>query len=153
MKETQITDNENNGQLMLPLDPPLEETPATEAVDVDALRAENERLRTAVRLRDARDQIAESLKATGARSPELLFEVAKDSLQFGDDGSVQNAEAIVAELKRKFPEQFGHPTPPSINGGAGSARVNPLTKDALAQMKPDEISRLDWSQVRQVLSN
>jgi hypothetical protein len=117
------------------------------------LKAENEQLRSAVRLRDARDQVSASLSAADARSPGLLFEAAKDSLQFGDDGSVQNAEAIVAELKRKFPEQFGSPTPPSIDGGAGSARVIPLTKDALAQMNPDEISRLDWSQVRQVLAN
>jgi len=141
-------------QLLLPFEPPLKEAPTKPgAVDVDVLRAENEQLRTAVRLRDARDQIAGVLRAAGARSPRLLFESAKDSLQFGDDGSVQNAEAIVADLRRKFPEQFGDPRPSSIDGGAGAARVTLLTKEALAKMNPDEISHLDWDQVRQVLAS
>jgi hypothetical protein len=63
---------------------------------------------------------------------------------------------MVAELKRRFPEQFGvgQQTAPPIDGGAGSgipARV--LTKEALASMKPAEIARLDWDEVCQVLSN
>ena len=146
--------NETDGQLVLPFDPPLPEAPTNpEAVDVDALRAENEELRAAVRLGNAKDQIAGVLRAAGARSPGLLFEAARETLQFADDGSVQNAEAIVADLQRKFPEQFGPDRPPSIDGGAGgTTRGTILTKEALAKMKPDEISHLDWDQVRQVLS-
>ena len=158
--------NENNKkntdtgeQLLLPFDPPLEE--ATEAnvpksAEIDALRVENDELRTVIRLRDARDRITALLKTAGARSPDLMFDAAKESLQFGDDGELQNSEAIVVELKRKFPEQFGGdraPVPP-IDGGAGTgSATNVLTKEALAEMKPADIARLDWDEVRQVLSN
>ena len=43
---------------------------------------------------------------------------------------------------------------PSINSGAGrtGARM-PLTKDQLARMKPRDIKRLDWNEVKQVLSS
>jgi len=149
-ENTTIT--ETDEQILLPFDPPLEEKPADEIV---ALRAENEALRSAARMREARDLITASLSAAGARSPELLFEAAKDSIQFGDDGSPQNAEALVADLKRRFPEQFGGFAPqPSIDGGAGAVGSKPaLSKDALARMTPAEISRLDWAAVRQVLAN
>ena len=150
---TQLT--ETDGELVLPSDPPLDEaSPKLDAIDVDALQAENDELRNAIRLRDARDQIKMSLKAAGARSPELLFAAAKESLQFSDDGSLVNAEAITADLKRKFPEQFGLLVPPPIDGGAGSsAGANILTKEALSRMKPDEVGRLNWDQVRSVLRN
>jgi hypothetical protein len=143
---------ETDEQILLPFDPPLEEEPAGE---IEALRVENESLRVAVRLRDARDIMTASLSAAGARSSELLFEAAKDSLQFGEDGSPQNAEALVADLKRRFPEQFGaFPPQPPIDGGAGSNGGAPaLTKESLARMTPAEIARLDWGAVREVLAN
>ena len=143
---------ETNEQILLPFDPPLEERPADEIV---ALRAENEALRSAARVREARDRMTASLAAAGARSPELLFEAAKDLIQFGEDGSPQNAEALVADLKRRFPEQFGAFSPqPSIDGGAGAGGTAPaLTKEALARMTPAEIARLDWAAVRQALAS
>jgi len=142
---------ETNEQILLPFDPPLEERPADE---IETLRAENESLRAAARVREARDRMTASLAAAGARSPELLFEAAKDLIQFGEDGSPQNAEALVADLKRQFPEQFGGFSPqPSIDGGAGAGGTAPaLTKEALARMTPAEIARLDWAAVRQVLA-
>jgi hypothetical protein len=154
--------NQNNTQLketdeqpVLPSDPPLPEAPTPpEAVDVDALRAENEELKRAVRLSEARDRITTSLKTAGARSPELMFEAAKPILQFSEDGSVENAEAVVGEMKRRFPEQFGVGPQPPIDGGAGaSQRPHGLTREALAKMKPAEIARLDWDAVREVLAN
>ena len=143
---------ETDEQILLPFDPPLEEKPADE---IAALRAENETLRSAARLRDAHDRMTASLAAAGARSPELLFEAAKDSIQFGEDGSPQNAEALIADLKRRYPEQFGGlARQPSIDGGAGSAGSMPaLSKAALSRMTPAEIARLDWSAVREVLAD
>lgn len=143
---------ETNEQLPLPFDPPLKEKPADE---IATLRAENESLRAATRLRDARETLMASLATAGARSPELLFEAAKDSLQFGEDGSVQNAAALVADLKRRYPEQFGVSSPqPPIDGGAGASGTGQaLTKEALARMSPAEIARLDWAAVREVLAN
>lgn len=126
-----------------------------EADALAALRAENNELNAVIRMREARDKITASLKTARARSPELMFDAAKESLQFGDDGALENADAIVADLKRKFPEQFGSErvSAPPIDGGAGTGRQHDiLTKEALAKMKPAEIARLDWDEVRQVLS-
>jgi hypothetical protein len=140
-------------QPMLPFDPPLEPVPPEP--DVERLIAENESLKQAARMRDARDQISALLRSAGARSPELMFEAAKNDMQFADDGTVANAEALVGQLKAKFPEQFGAFTPqPTIDGGAGSRQASAtLTKETLSRMKPIEISRLNWDDVRQALTS
>ena len=155
MNEIEMKSDE---QLLLPFEPPLEEKPPQvggDAGDIETLRAENEALRESLRIREVRDQVMASLSSAGARSPELMFAAAKESLQFGEDGAVQNAEAVVGELKRKFPEQFGGiSSHPSIDGGAGAtAQTNVLTKESLAQMKPAEIARLDWESVKQTLAS
>ena len=142
--------------MVLPFDPPLDERPiaANEPSEVDVLRAQNIELQTRLRQREVRDDVTLALRSAGARSPELLFEAARDALHFSDDGSVENAEAVVAEMKRRFPEQFGTSTPPTIDGGAGrGGQPNALTKDALSKMKPNEIARLDWATVKQALSS
>jgi hypothetical protein len=144
-------------QPMLPFDPPIEfDRPANDvpqAPDVDALIAENESLRQEVRERDARDEISELLRSAGARSPELMFEAAKSDLQFADDGRLANAEALIGRLRAKFPEQFGSFVPqPAIDGGAGTIPAAILTKEALSKMKPADIARLNWDDVREVLS-
>jgi hypothetical protein len=120
----------------------------------DALQAENEELKKSLRLRDARDEITAALKKAGARSPELLFNSAKESLQFDAEGRVANPTALVERLQGKFPEQFGFETPAgSIDGGAGkNADTNYLTKEKLAKMTAAEISKLDWQDVRKVLA-
>ena len=156
MNDIPINSNETGEQIVLPFDPPLGERPvADEPLEVDILRAQNAELQTRLKQREARDDVTLSLKSAGARSPELLFEAAaRDALQFSDDGSVENAEAVVAEMKRRFPEQFGAANLPSIDGGAGrGGQPAALTKDALAKMKPDEIARLDWATVKQALSS
>ena len=120
----------------------------------DALQAENEELKKSLRLRDARDEITAALKKAGARSPELLFNSAKESLQFDADGKVANSTAVIERLQAKFPEQFGLDAPTgSIDGGAGkNAETNYLTKEKLAKMTASEIAKLDWQDVRKVLS-
>lgn len=131
-----------------------------EAVDVfesnaeaERLRAENEELRNAMRTRDAREALTKELNAAGARSPELLFTSVQSEIQFDGEGKPANIAAIAANLKQKFPEQFGSELPASIDGGAGIGNQNNfLTRDALAKMKPAEIARLDWNDVRSVLA-
>ena len=119
---------------------------------LETLLTENEQLRVTLRQRDARDTLSRALASAGARSPELLFEAAKTSLQFTDEGELANAADLVDALRLKFPEQFGRPTPASIDGGAGTSRQTPaITRDSLAQMTPTEISRLDWPSVREAL--
>jgi hypothetical protein len=118
--------------------------------EIGELRAENERLKEDIRMRTAVYEIETALGKAGARSPKLLVEAAKESLQFGEDGSVANAGAVVDHLRRQFPEQFGAG---SIDGGAGRNPGPTLTKDALSRMTPAEIQRLDWAEVRSVLSN
>ncbi len=121
---------------------------------LDILKAENEQLKNAVRLQSARDEIVRMLGDADAHSPGLLFAYAADMLQFDDDGKLVNAAAITEQLKKTFPEQFGRREPfAAIDGGAGSSGpARYLTKEALAKMTPAEIAKLDWAQVRQVLS-
>lgn len=122
--------------------------------EAERLRAENEELKNAIRMRDAREALTNELKSAGSRSPELMFASAKAEIQFDAEGKPANIAAIAANLKQKFPEQFGFDKPVSIDGGAG-ARGNSgfLTREALAKMKPAEIARLDWNDVRSVLAN
>lgn len=129
--------------------------PAVPGTDIShaELAAENEQLKTTIRLNAAHRQITGELARAGARSPELLFDAVKDGLQFAADGTLQNAAAVIGKLKASFPEQFGaEQIPTSIDAGAGAATVPQLTKEALAKMKPAEIARLDWAEVRRVLA-
>ena len=154
MTETPNSNDDGSGQILLPFEPPLEtrEIVASDPSEIETLRRENDELKRVLRLRDARDQLTGELRAAGAQTPDLLFSAARDDLQFGDNGQVENAEALIADLKLKFPEQFGRPHPPSIDGGAGTSGSAPaLTKDALAAMKPHEIVRLDWGSVKAAL--
>jgi hypothetical protein len=131
-----------------------EETVPAGTEIITALRAEIGELQGDLRLIGARESLVQKLEAAGARSPRLLFGCVKDKLQFGGEGELANAEALVATLRREMPEQFGAAAPAvSIDGGSGvSTNTRPLTKEALAKMSPEQISRLDWAAVRQVLS-
>lgn len=119
-----------------------------------AAQAETEELRKALQMRDAREEISAALTKAGARSPELLFNSAKESLQFDGEGKAVNTLALVEQLKKSFPEQFGVERPSgSIDGGAGAAsETGYLTKEKLARMTPAEIAKLDWQDVRKVLA-
>lgn len=122
---------------------------------IDELRMENRRLREALALEAAREMVlAESKKAT-AISPQIIFDSVKSELKFDGDGNAANAAELVADLKKRFPEQFGGPhANGSIDGGAGTgAMPMPLTAETLSKMTPTEIARLDWDDVRRVLSN
>lgn len=117
------------------------------------LQAENERLKATIRFDGAHRQITGELAQMGARSPELLFDSVKSELQFADDGTLENAAAIVGKLRATFPEQFGADTPQSIDGGSGQAAAPRLTSDALHRMSAAEIAELDWNEVKRVLAS
>lgn len=122
--------------------------------EAEQLRSENAELKSMLRMRDAREALFTELNAAGARSPELLFASVQDDIQFDADGMPSNIAAIAAALRDRFPEQFVSDRPASIDAGAGHAGQNGyLTRDALAKMKPEEIARLDWDDVRQALAN
>jgi predicted phage gp36 major capsid-like protein len=131
-------------------DKTTERTEDTERLE--ALTAENEALRNDIRMRTAAYVIEGELTRAGARSPKLLIETAKESLQFDEDGKLANAAAIVEHLKRQFPEQFGSYAASSIDGGAGRSSAPMLSKETLERMSPAEIQRLDWAEVSGVLS-
>lgn len=121
--------------------------------EAERLRAENIELKTEIRMRDARERMTELLEAAEANSPELLFGAVREDLQFSDDGELQNAAALVDRLKRQFPEQFGRPRPaPSIDASAGTGRTPLLSAESLARMTPEQIQKLDWVEVRSILS-
>lgn len=131
-----------------------DETATPETAELETLRRENEELRSAARLRNAREAIVNGLTTAGAFSPELLFSAVGGRVQFDDDGRPVNADELVADLRREFPEQFAAERPAAaIDAGAGTQRqAKPLSRDALSRMSPDEIRRLDWAEVREVLS-
>ena len=121
---------------------------------IEPLAQENAQLREMLRIRDARDEITDALRAAGARSPGLLFAGVVGDLQFDADGHVANSAALVEKMKRTYPEQFGRDAAATrIDAGAGGAsQARYLTKEMLAKMKPAEIGKLDWADVRSVLS-
>ncbi len=129
----------------------IEETP--EGVTLNELQTENEQLKAAIRLRDARATVMDELKRAGARSPGLLFEAVTGDLQFDDEDKPANTAALVAKLKGAHPEQFSTDAPQPIDAGAGVIRKPALSKDALKRMKPAEIAELDWAEVRRVLAS
>lgn len=135
--------------------PPIDggETVASQDVTLTELQAENEQLKATIRLNEAHRQITGELAEAGARSPELLFNSVRDALQFADDGTLQNAAALVQKLKAAHPEQFGTQIRvASIDAGAGIAAAPQLTRDGLRTMKATEIAALDWNDVKRVLA-
>ena len=150
---------QNTEQPLLPF--PESGTAATKETPKDAtlkdLQAENDRLKEQLRLRDAHEDLTHRLKKAGAKTPKLLLEAAKHALRFTAEGMLENAGELVDDLIGRFPEQFGHHTSgkPHIFVDAGSGRTArpALTRETLAKMKPAEIAKLDWNDVRRVLSN
>lgn len=140
---------------IMPTETDETKTAADDGAVLEELKTENEELKNVVRLQRAHDEITKVLAEADARSPGLLFAYAVDMLQFDGDGKLVNAAAIAEHLRKNFPEQFGQPQPvAAIDGGAGASRpVQYLTKDALAKMTPAEVAKLDWAEVRQVLSS
>lgn len=131
--------------------PPDAAVPAAPATD--ELKTENENLKRALRLREARDAVVREFRNAGAVSPELLSKAVEGELQLDGEGALLNAAAVVQKLKREFPSQFAPAAPPTaIDGGAGSALPTILTKEALAKMSPAQVAALDWQEVRRVLS-
>ncbi|MFN0279094.1 MAG: hypothetical protein ACKVRN_10890 [Pyrinomonadaceae bacterium] len=121
--------------------------------DLAQLQAENEQLKATIRLDAAHRQITGELAKAGARSPELLWDALEKNLQFADDGTLQNAAALIQRLRTAHPEQFGFDRQVgSIDAGAGITAAPQLTKDALEKMTAAEIAELDWNDVRSVLA-
>lgn len=122
--------------------------------EAERLRAENAELKAAIRLRNGKERISDLLSSANARSPDLLFAAIRDDLQFDDDGELLNAGALVAELKKRHPEQFGPARAAgSIDAGVGSRRAaDHISPESLARMTPSQIQKLDWAEVRRVLS-
>ena len=112
------------------------------------LAEENESLKVELYIRTAVYDIETRLTKAGARTPNLLAGQAKESFQFSDDGKLTNADAVIDQLKRAYPEQFAVP---SIDASAGRTPRPTLTKEALSRMTTTEIQRLDWNEVRSAL--
>ncbi len=148
-------DDTNN--IQTPSTEPLESVPPDinpPDPETERLRAENIELKNAIRTRDARHRLNELLHAAEAHSPELLIESIASDLQFSDAGELENAAALIDRLKRRFPEQFGRrPNAASIDGGAGTGAPRQLiSAETLSRMTPAQIQKLDWAEVRQILS-
>ena len=116
------------------------------------LAQENRSLKAELHMRTAAYDIETRLAKAGARTPDLIVESAKGSFQFDDNGKLTNPDAILDDLKRRYPEQFAGEKIPSIDATAGRTQRPTITKEALARMTPAEIQRLDWNEVRAALS-
>ena len=142
-------DETESGESEITVTGPVSES----STETERLRTENETLKKAIKMRDAREQISQSLLKAGAVSPDLLFDSATASMQFDENGKLINGAAIVEHLKKTLPEQFRNDRPPqgSIDGGAGRGSAAYLTKESLSKMTATEIGKLDWQEVRRVL--
>lgn len=142
-------DETESGESEITVTVPVSES----STETERLRTENETLKKAIKMRDAREQISQSLLKAGAVSPDLLFDSATASMQFDENGKLINGAAIVEHLKKTLPEQFRNDRPPqgSIDGGAGRGSAAYLTKESLSKMTATEIGKLDWQEVRRVL--
>lgn len=141
-------DETENGEIAIAASDTVPES----STETERLRTENETLKTAMKMRDAREQMTQSLIKAGAVSPDLLFDSAKASLQFDEDGKLTNGAALLEHLTKTLPEQFRTDKPQgSIDGGAGRGAKAYLTKESLAKMSAAEIGKLDWQEVRRVL--
>ncbi|NOT46353.1 MAG: hypothetical protein HOP17_01195 [Acidobacteria bacterium] len=136
--------------------PPAETPPEINQPNPESerLRAENDELKRTLQMRDARDAVVETLTSMGAASPDLLFAAVRDELQFDSEGAVVNAAAITQHLRKTYPDQFGvRRAHVSIDGGAGaSSQKQLISAESLARMTPAQIQKLDWVEVRRVLS-
>ena len=122
--------------------------------ELETLRTQNEELRSEIRTMKTRAALTAELTAAGGRSPELLIAAAEKEVQFDESGEPINIAAVIANLTQKYPAQFVPDKPASIDAGTGRSNQNNfLTRDALSKMKPEEVARLDWNDVRQILSN
>lgn len=119
--------------------------------ETERLKKENDELRAANRLRDAKDTVLDALKT--AKNPELLWKVVKGDLEFADDGKIKNLDALVKGLQTDYADQFGEAKPgETIDGGAGQQSIgSSLTEEAIAKMTPTEINA-NWDEVRKVLA-
>src|SRR5687768_9225953 len=130
--------------------PPVSESNA----EVETLRTQNEELRSAIGAIKARAALTAELMIAGARSPELLIAAAEKEIQFDENGEPVNVAAVISNLTQKYPAQFGPEKPVSIDAGAGRiGQNNFLTRDSLSKMKPEEVAKLDWNDVRTILSS
>lgn len=129
-----------------PMMPGMEEGPGPNA---EELVSENERLRNELRIRSGIYELEKTLVRSGSRSPKLLAESAKDEMRFDEQGNLTNAGAVVDQLRRAYPEQFGSA---SIDGGTGRSIRAGITKEELSRMTPAEIRRLDWAEIRAALA-
>ena len=134
--------------------------PSASEKELNDLRAQNDRLRSELRLFSARDTLLTELTAQNARSPELLFDASVNRFEFNDDGALTNGASLINDLHQKFPEQFvteeavAPPPIPPIHAGAGRDRAQQtLTREALAKMTPQEVALLDWNDVKHVLTH
>jgi hypothetical protein len=121
--------------------------------ELDKIKKENEELRSANRLRDAKDAVIDALTKAQARSPLLLWKSVQSDLEFDDKGSLKNLDTLIKGLKTDFEDQFGQPKPEgSVDGGAGQggSSRNTLTIEQIKHMKPSEINE-NWKEVQAVM--
>lgn len=123
--------------------------------ELERLQKENDDLRSANRLRDAKDAVITALSKAGAKAPELLFRSIAGELEFDDKGGLKNVDALVTGLKTDYADQFGTSKPTDgVDAGKGQdTSGTKLTQKALAAMTPEGINKLDWEEVSKVLAD
>lgn len=120
--------------------------------ELERIKKENEELRAANRLRDAKDEVVAALTAAGNRSPELAFRAIQGDLRFDDSGKLLNTKDLIDSFKTSYPDQFGTEKPKDgVDAGAGQGQKGTaLTEEAIKKMTPAEINA-NWQEVSKVL--
>lgn len=123
--------------------------------EMERIKKENEDLRAANRLRDAKDEVLAELTKAGNNSPELAFRAIQGDLQFDEKtGKLTNAKDLIDGFKTSYPEQFGTAKPAGgVDAGAGGGEKGAgVTQAQLEKMTPQEVSALPWDDVKAAMT-
>lgn len=133
-----------------------EERKKAEMTEADKLKADREafdkeRATFAQSQRDftARSQVIEEARKAGFKvSPERVYALVKDGIEFDDDGKPTNVGDVVAQLAKDEPglvgASNGSPTNPDRQRGQGltAADLRKMTQDEIAALDPKVVAQL-----------
>ena len=87
--------------------------------EVERLKKENQELAQKTRERDTADTFTAAAEAFGAKNVARLLKIYRADLEIGDDGAIENLDAVLTAAKNDLPEFFPSKTPGSADAAEG----------------------------------
>lgn len=105
---------------------------------------------TALRERASYAAVVDAAARLGAAKPALLHKLIGSDIEFEDDGSPKNVDALVRDFLKANPEFVSTAGRPTGDAGQGARGKSTLTRDQIKAMKPEEVNAR-WAEVQEVL--